>query len=174
MMKLIYLSLGSNLGRREHNLEKALDLIKERIGHPESLSRIYESEAWGFSSTSNFYNCCISLQSDLAPEQLLNRLLEIELEMGRRRQGRGYSDRIIDIDLLLYGDSCINTPGLTVPHPSMADRKFVLAPLAEIAAGVIHPLSGKNILSMLEDCADTSEPVPLPHKFFSRSSSQNI
>lgn len=174
MMKLIYLSLGSNLGRREHNLEKALDLIKERIGHPESLSRIYESEAWGFTSTSNFYNCCISLQSDLAPEQLLNRLLEIELEMGRRRQGRGYSDRIIDIDLLLYGDSCINTPGLTVPHPSMADRKFVLAPLAEIAAGVIHPLSGKNILSMLEDCADTSEPVPLPHKFFSRSSSQNI
>ena len=173
-MKLIHLSLGSNLGRREHNLERALYLIRDRVGPLHSISRIYESEAWGFSSTSRFYNCCISLHTGLAPGQILKLLLQIEQEMGRQRKGKGYSDRIIDIDILLYGDSCINTPGLTVPHPSMADRKFVLAPLAEIAAGVVHPLSGKSIHSMLEDCGDPSEPVPLPYKFFSRSSSQNI
>ena len=173
-MPHIYLSLGSNLGRRELHLERALALIQERIGRPESISRIYESEAWGFASTSNFYNCCISLHTDLAPEHLLHLLLEIEQEMGRLRKGRGYSDRIIDIDLLLYGDSCISAPGLTVPHPSMADRKFVLAPLAEIAAGVTHPVSGKNILDMLEECPDPSEPIPLPYKFFSSSSSQNM
>ena len=174
MMQLIYLSLGSNLGRREQNLERALVLIKERVGQPESLSRIYESEPWGYSSSSNFYNCCISLHSGLAPQPLMEDLLQIEHEMGRRRGGRGYTDRVIDIDLLLYGNSCINTPGLTVPHPSMADRKFVLAPLAEIAAGVVHPVSGKAIQSMLEECADQSEPVPLSYKFFSSSSSQNI
>ena len=173
-MQLIHLSLGSNLGRRELHLERALNLIQERVGRTESLSRIYESEAWGFASTSNFYNCCISLHTGLAPEPLLNCLLEIEQEMGRHREGKGYSDRIIDIDLLLYGDSCINTPGLTVPHPSMADRKFVLAPLAEIAARVLHPVSGKTILAMLEECTDPSEPIPVSYKFFSRSSSQNI
>lgn len=173
-MQHIYLSMGSNLGRREEHLKRALDLIRERVGQPESLSRIYETEAWGFSSSSNFYNCCISLRSDLAPQPLMERLLEIEQDMGRRREGKGYSDRIIDIDLLLYGDSCINTPGLTVPHPSMAQRKFVLAPLAEIAGRVVHPVSGKDILSMLGECTDPSEPIPLPYKFFSRSSSQNM
>jgi 2-amino-4-hydroxy-6-hydroxymethyldihydropteridine diphosphokinase len=74
----------------------------------------------------------------------------------------------------LYGDSRISTPGLTIPHPSMADRKFVLAPLAEIAARVVHPVSGKDIGTMLEECTDQSEPLPLPYKFLSRSSSQNI
>ena len=159
MMERIYLSLGSNLGRRKLNLERALTHIKQRAGRPESFSRIYESEAWGFNSSSNFYNCCISLRTELAPEHLLRCLLEIEQEMGRRREGRGYSDRVI---------------GLRVPHPSMADRKFVLAPLAEIAAHVVHPVSGKDILTMLEECTDPSEPIPLPYKFFSRSWSQNI
>lgn len=174
MMERIYLSLGSNLGRRELHLERALTLIKQRAGLPESFSRIYETEAWGFTSSSNFYNCCISLKTELAPGYLLRRLLEIEQEMGRRREGRGYSDRIIDIDILLYGNRCITTPGLRIPHPFMAERKFVLAPLAEIAAHVVHPVSGKDILTMLEECTDTSEPIPLPYKFFSRSSSQNI
>lgn len=173
-MQHIFLSMGSNLGRREEHLERALDLIEERVGRPESLSRIYESRAWGFTSSSNFYNCCISLRTKLAPQPLMKHLLEIEQDMGRRREGRGYSDRIIDIDLLLYGDSCINTPGLTVPHPSMADRKFVLAPLAEIAATVVHPVSGMDIRSMLEECTDPSEPIPLSYKFSRRSPSQNM
>ena len=174
MMQCIYLSMGSNLGRREQHLERALDLIQERVGRLEKLSRIYESEAWGFTSSSSFYNCCISLHTDLAPERLMTCLLDIEHLLGRRREGKGYSDRIIDIDLLLYGDSRISTPGLTIPHPSMADRKFVLAPLAEIAARVVHPVSGKDIGTMLEECTDQSEPLPLPYKFLSRSSSQNI
>ena len=174
MTKLIYLSLGSNLGNREQHLEKALSLIQSRLGALESVSRVYESEPWGYTSSKHFCNCCVSLRTSLAPPELMQQLLKIEGEMGRQRDGKGYSDRIIDIDLLLYGDSQINHPGLTVPHPSMAGRRFVLAPLAEIAADLIHPVSGKSILNMLEECADQSELNPLPYKFFSRSSSQNM
>lgn len=173
-MKQIYLSLGSNLGRREHNLEKALTLIQNRIGKLEGISRIYESEPWGYASEKHFYNCCVSLRTGLAPLQLMELLLEIEQEMGRHREGKGYSDRIIDIDILFYGDSQISHPRLSVPHPSMADRNFVLVPLAEIAAELLHPLSGKSIPEMIEECSDHSELSPLPYKFFSSSPSQNM
>lgn len=173
-MKLIYLSLGSNLGRREQHIEKALVHIQNRIGTLENVSRIYESEPWGYSSDKLFYNCCAAFRCSLDPLELMQLLLNIERQMGRHRAGKGYSDRIIDIDLLFYGDSCISQPGLTVPHPSMADRKFVLAPLAEIAAELVHPVSGKSIRKMLEECGDPSTPCPLSYRFFSSSSSQNM
>lgn len=173
-MKPVYLSLGSNLGQREQHLKKALVLIQSRVGTLESSSRVYESEPWGYSSSKRFFNCCVLLRTTLAPIELMKHLLNIEKEMGRSREGKGYSDRVIDIDLLFYGDSCLNLPGLRVPHPSMADRRFVLAPLAEIAANLIHPENGKSIREMLEECSDQSEPSPLPHRFFSSSSSQNI
>jgi len=173
-MKQIYLSLGSNLGHREQQLEKALELIQNRIGKLDKISRIYESEPWGYSSTRLFYNCCVSLQTDIAPLDLMEHLLEIEREMGRHREGGGYRDRIIDIDLLLYGDMCINSPDLVVPHPSMADRRFVLAPLSEIAARLVHPVSGATIREMLDACADLSELRALTYRFFSRSPSQNM
>jgi len=89
-------------------------------------------------------------------------LLEIEQEMGRSREGTGYSDRVIDIDMLLYGESRLDHPRLTVPHPSMGDRRFVLAPLAEIAPELIHPVAGISISKMLQVCADQSEVIPLP------------
>lgn len=173
-MKPVYLSLGSNLGKREQHLKKALVLIQSRVGTMDSVSRVYESEPWGYSSSKRFFNCCVLLRTTLAPTELMKHLLNIEKEMGRSREGKGYSDRIIDIDLLFYGDSCLNLPGLRVPHPSMADRRFVLAPLAEIAADLIHPENGKSIRKMLDECTDPSEPSPLPHRFFSSSSSQNI
>jgi 2-amino-4-hydroxy-6-hydroxymethyldihydropteridine diphosphokinase len=173
-MKLIYLSLGSNLGHREQHLERALTLIQSRIGPLEKVSSIYESEPWGYSGSQHFYNCCAILKTSLDPIELMELLLKIEQDMGRHREGHGYSDRIIDIDLLLYGDSLVNQPSLKVPHPSMADRKFVLVPLAEIAANQIHPATGKSIQKMLEECTDPSEPKPIPYRFFSRSSSQNI
>jgi len=159
-MKLIYLSLGSNLGQREQFLQEALKLIQTRIGGIESVSRYYESEAWGFSSAYNFYNCCLSLQTTIEPLPLLDILLEIEREMGRIREGMGYSDRVIDIDMLLYGDRQLDHPRLKIPHPSMADRRFVLAPLAEIASLLIHPVAGISITKMLQECSDESEVIP--------------
>jgi 2-amino-4-hydroxy-6-hydroxymethyldihydropteridine diphosphokinase len=160
-MNLIYLSLGSNLGRREQHIEEALKLIQNRIGEIEHVSRFYESEAWGFSSAHRFCNCCLSLRSSLDPLPLLDLLLEIELALGRLREGMGYSDRVIDIDMLFHGDIQMNHPRLTLPHPSMGDRRFVLAPLAEIAPLLIHPLTGISITEMLHVCTDESEVIPL-------------
>ena len=161
-MNLIYLSLGSNLGNREQYLEVALKLIQSRIGEIESVSRYYESEPWGFSSENRFCNCCLSLRTTIDPLLLMDLLLEIEQKMGRQREGLGYSDRVIDIDMLLYGESRLDHPRLTVPHPSMGDRRFVLAPLAEIAPEVIHPVAGISISKMLQVCADQSKVIPLP------------
>lgn len=160
-MNLIYLSLGSNLGSREQHIEEAIKLIQNRIGGIGQVSRFYESEPWGFSSACRFCNCCLSLKSSLAPLPLLDILLEIELALGRLREGKGYSDRVIDIDILFYGDMQMNHPRLTLPHPSMGDRRFVLAPLVEIAPHLIHPLTGISITEMLDVCADESEVIPL-------------
>jgi len=160
-MKLIYLSLGSNLGQREQFLQEALKLIQSRIGRIESVSRYYESEAWGFSSAYNFYNCCLSLQTTIEPLPLMDMLLDIEHEMGRLREGKGFSDRVIDIDMLLYEERQLDHPRLTLPHPSMADRRFVLAPLAEIAPLLIHPVAGISITRLLQECSDESEVIPL-------------
>lgn len=167
-MNLIYLSLGSNLGRRERHLEDALELIQSRIGIIEKVSRYYESASWGYSSKNSFYNCCVALRTALLPLVLLDKLLEIEKVLGRIRENskgqkreRAYSDRIIDIDLLLYGDYQMEHPRLILPHPSMGDRRFVLAPLAEIAPDLIHPLTGMSISSMLKECADQVKVTPV-------------
>lgn len=158
---MIYLSLGSNLGHREQHMDEAIRLIKSRVGGIESVSPYYESEAWGYASAYRFCNCCLSLRTVIDPLPLMDRLLEIEQEMGRSREGMGYSDRVIDIDMLLYGDLKLNHPRLTLPHPSMGDRRFVLAPLAEIAPQLIHPVAGISISKMLQQCADQNEVIPL-------------
>lgn len=160
-MNLIYLSLGSNLGSRLEYLDEAVKLIQSRIGGVEKVSRYYESEPWGFSSKNHFYNCCLSLLTSLDPLPLLDRLLEIEQHMGRIRMGAAYSDRVIDIDILFYGDRQLDHPRLKLPHPSIGDRMFVLAPLAEIAPGFIHPVTGMNIREMLQACTDSNEVVPV-------------
>jgi len=160
-MKHVYLSLGSNLGRREQYMDEALELIQSRIGGIEHVSRYYESEPWGFSSENRFCNCCLALQTSLAPLALLDLLLEIEQAMGRLREGVGYIDRVIDIDILFYGDSQLDNSRLTLPHPSMGDRRFVLVPLAEIAPLLIHPVYGLSITEMLQECRDESEVIPL-------------
>jgi len=161
-MKLIYLSLGSNLGNRKQHLEEAMKLIQSRIGVPEKMSMVYESEPWGYASDNSFCNCCLSLPTLFDPIQLIDQLLGIEKEMGRERGGGGkaYSDRIIDIDLLLYEDLVLNHSRLILPHPAMAERRFVLVPLAEIAPELIHPLSGKTIRQMLLECTDRSGITP--------------
>jgi len=156
-MNLAYLSLGSNLGHREQHLEEAIKLIQKRIGAREQVSRIYESEPWGYSSENRFCNCCLSVWTSLDPLPLLDELLGIEKQMGRERGGAGYSDRIIDIDLLLFGDVLLEHPRLILPHPAIENRRFVLVPLAGIAPELIHPVTGISIYQMLQQCDDQTE-----------------
>lgn len=157
----IYLSLGSNLGDRKGNLTRAREAIRQQIGEEALVSKIYQSEAWGYSSPHGFYNCCVELFCSLEPLALLNALLAIEESMGRTREGGGYADRIIDIDLLFYGDRILEHPRLILPHPALERRRFVLVPLAEIAPELVHPRSGLNILEMLDRCPDQALLSPL-------------
>ena len=131
----VYLSLGTNLGDKETNLRMAVEEIAKRVGEGTSLSAFHASEPWGFESENSFLNavCCIS--TDLAPMELLHVTQEIERSLGRLKKSVNgiYSDRIIDIDILLYDDWHIDTPELTIPHPLMWERDFVMIPLREIA-----------------------------------------
>ena len=137
-----YLGLGSNLGDREGNLERALGLLAQRmrIG---KISSIYDTEPMDNTAQPRFLNMACEVFTRLAPEGLLALLKGIEAKMGR--VGRTGEPRIIDIDILLYGDRVIETPELTVPHPQMTQRQFVLVPLVEIAPNVKHPVAGMTI-----------------------------
>lgn len=160
-MSRIYLSLGSNLGHRQQNLDKAITFIGSRAGEIGRCSLYYESEPWGFSSENRFCNCCLMMQTKLDPLALMDQLLGIEKEMGRERKGAGYSDRLIDIDMLLYDTIQMDHPRLILPHPGMENRKFVLLPLLEIAPELIHPVTGISIARMLQLCPDQTEVIPI-------------
>ena len=131
----VYLSLGTNLGDKETNLRMAVEEIAKRVGEVTSLSAFHTTEPWGFESENSFLNavCCVS--TDLTPMELLHVTQEIERSLGRLKKSVNgiYSDRIIDIDILLYDDWHIDTPELTIPHPLMWERDFVMIPLREIA-----------------------------------------
>ncbi len=159
--EIIYLSLGSNLGDRVQNLRQAGQLIAKQVGGLLKVSKIYQSEAWGYSSSNDFYNCCLSAISHMEPLELLDTLMKIETSLGRVRKGGGYSDRLIDIDLLFYGDTILEQPRLTLPHPAIATRRFVLLPLTDIAAELVHPVSGLTIKEMLESCPKTDGVNPI-------------
>lgn len=141
IMPIVYLSLGTNLGNRELNLIEAKDAIKENIGKIISESSIHETEAVGFKGNP-FYNQVIKIETTLLPENLLQKTLEIETKMGRpgktviKNGTPVYSNRIIDIDILLYDDLQIDTEILTIPHPRMYEREFVMKPLGELIWGL--------------------------------------
>jgi len=149
-------SLGSNLGDRIFNLDHASGLLHERIGTLESISGMYESHSWGYESDSPYINCCLAIHTVSDPLDLMEVALGIEKDMGRTREGSGYSDRVIDVDLLLCGEQVIEHPRLVVPHPRMDLRRFVLLPLAEILPDLRHPVSGFTIAQLLEQCPDQS------------------
>jgi len=149
MEHLVYLSLGSNIGDRAAHLRRALEQLAT-LGRLVSISSFYETEPVELTDQSWFLNCSAALETLLAPSELMSRLLAIEQSMGRRRvQKKG--PRIIDLDILLYGDDVVNTSEVTIPHPAMAHRRFVLAPLAEIAPEARHPVLRKTMRELLEE-----------------------
>lgn len=153
-MNDVYLLIGGNLGDRMAFLRQAKSLIEQSAGHIVAISSIYETAAWGMEDQPSFYNCAIHIHSNIAPEALMRILLNIETEMGRRRLQK-FGPRIIDIDMILYNDQIVNSDVLILPHPQMQNRRFVLAPLAEIAANIMHPVLHKTVARLLEECPDT-------------------
>lgn len=148
-----YLGLGSNLGNRRRNLITAAALLAERAGDVLALSSFYETEPWGFVSENRFLNAALALETSLSPFDLLRLTQTIEREMGRAaKSAQGiYHDRLIDIDLLLYGDEVVRSAELEIPHPHLHERRFVLEPLREIAPFLRHPLLGKNIEELFQN-----------------------
>jgi 2-amino-4-hydroxy-6-hydroxymethyldihydropteridine diphosphokinase len=152
----IFISLGSNLGDRLNNLQKAVALIRNSGVEVEQFSSIYETPAWGFESTP-FYNACARIKTTHSPSELLRLLLRIETQLGRSRETEvRYSARTIDLDLLFYGDSVFSDSALILPHPRLHLRNFVLAPLREIASDFIHPVLKKNVDNLLKETPDRS------------------
>ena len=149
MPQLAYLSLGSNVGDRVAHLRDAIARL-ESIGRVVSVSSFYETEPVEVTDQPWFLNCAVGLETALTAEQLMARLMQIEQEMGRRRvQKKG--PRTIDIDILLFDDLILDSPDVTIPHPAMQKRRFVLEPLAEIAAEARHPGVKKTIRELLEE-----------------------
>ena len=173
IQRTTYLSLGTNQGDKLDNLQQACNLIAEKVGRINRLSSVYKTSAWGFKGE-DFFNICIEVSTHLNPEKLLEKVLSIEKELGRKRNDTPeYQSRTIDIDVLLFEDEIIFYKNLKVPHPRMLDRKFVMVPLTEIAPNLKHPIEKKTILICLQSCNDSSEiektdlEIIRPH-FFSR------
>jgi|SRR5690625_4303406 len=151
------LSLGSNLGKREENLQRAVNLIFKQLGNITKISSVYETPAWGFDGAA-FLNCVLEIQTESDANQLMNEILSIENTLGRKRNNKSsYESRIIDIDLLFYKDAVLNTEFITVPHPRIQERKFVLIPLHEIVPDFQHPMLNKKISTLVSETQDTSQ-----------------
>lgn len=152
-----YISIGSNLGNREVNIQKAINFLFERIGAVLNISPIYETSALGFVGDP-FLNLVVVLHTDLAPLDLMKELLRIEKDLGRvREEQKKYSSRTIDLDILFYEDRILDTEDLVIPHKEIQNRKFVLQPLSDVDATKIHPVYKQTISALLKYTTDTSE-----------------
>lgn len=162
--KLVYLSLGSNLSDREANLNAAIERLRS-LGEVRSTSSFYETEPVDNTRQPWFLNCVVALETEKMPKQLLSAVLSIEQEMGRRRNcSQPKGPREIDIDILLFGKSVVDTKGLTIPHPAMHQRRFVLEPLAEIAPDERHPVFKRTARELLEALPAGQAVRKLPQK----------
>lgn len=148
-----YLLTGGNQGDRLLYLQQALDLLNEHCGKAVSQSPIYETAAWGNEQQSAFLNQALELDTAYTAGELMTKLLWVEEQMGRQRLER-YGPRTIDIDILFFNEEVYATPELIVPHPELQNRRFVLQPLSDIAAGFIHPVLNKSVYQLLRECPD--------------------
>jgi len=151
--QLAFLLLGGNLGDRKSNLEKAALLIEKKIGIITAKSAVYETKPWGKTNQPDFFNQVVVLETEQNPELILKSALTIEQEMGRVRIEK-WGARLIDIDLLYVGHQILNSKNLILPHPGIAERRFVLEPLAELAPDFIHPALRKSHHQLLTECKD--------------------
>ena len=158
-MEDVFLGIGTNLGNRERNLSVALKLIGKDIGTIQSSSSAFETEPWGFASADKFLNMVVKVRTGLTPEVLLEKTVRIESILGRIRNAKQYSSRVIDIDILFYGEMVINKADLKIPHPKIAERRFVLVPLCEISPDLVHPVLKETVSSLLEECRDTCKVI---------------
>jgi 2-amino-4-hydroxy-6-hydroxymethyldihydropteridine diphosphokinase len=160
-MNKVYLLTGGNVGNRQQYLQESARLIEAACGKIITRSAIYETAAWGKTDQAAFLNQALELMTTLNAERLMEQLLKIEQTAGRKRLEK-YGPRTIDIDILFFNADIIATILLTVPHPQIAARRFVLEPMNELAPDFVHPVLKKTIAQLLEECPD-----PLPVKKFS-------
>jgi len=151
-----YLSIGGNLGQRELNLEIALEELEKNVGKAAAISQVYETEPVGFQSDYKFLNMVVILETLLNPFEILDQVRIIESNLGRKRFADKYISRVIDIDIIFYGDQIINNEKLTVPHPRMHERNFVLVPFCDIEPDFVHPVINKSVKEILGISTDRS------------------
>ncbi len=153
-MNTIFLLLGSNLGDRNQFLQQAIQHLQIEIGPVMQTSAVYETQSWGKTDSPDCLNQVIQLQTELSAQQVLQKILNIELVIGRVRDEK-WGPRTIDIDILFYNSLLVNEPDLQIPHPELHKRRFTLAPLAEIAPDFIHPVFNKSILQLKNELKDS-------------------
>ena len=164
VMNVAFLSLGGNMGDRAAVLQKARQELELACGKLIKQSLLYETDAWGYTSSKNYLNQVVMITTRLSPQKLLLKLLEIEQKAGRKRGKARYSDRTLDIDLLFYNQLIIASKKLEVPHPRLHLRNFVLQPLAQIAPGFVHPILKQKISTLFKKCPDKLNVRPYPFK----------
>lgn len=152
-MNKAYISIGSNLGNRREQMERAIAFLMVLAGVIIKRSDFYETRAWGKEDQPDFLNMCLMLQTTKSAPDLLKVIHDIETQLDRQRTEK-WGQRTVDLDILFFNDEIINTDNLTIPHPYMAQRKFVLVPLAEIAPDFIHPIHHKSVQQLLAECPD--------------------
>lgn len=150
----LYILLGGNLGDKKKVFSETRARLNELIGRITAQSAIYETEPWGFESDDIFWNQVLKIETELSPQEVLSKTQEIEQDLGRIRKENQYDSRMIDIDILFYGDQIIKQENLIIPHPRIQERKFTLVPLCEIAPELVHPVLKKSIGQLLEECTD--------------------